>query len=66
MSQKSATVRVALIGPQPAPVEVKAESHRRAACTGIEVEVGNVLVRVGPDAGEVQIAAVIRALKGTV
>ena len=50
---------------EPAPVEAKAEPHRRAACTGIEVEVGGVLVRVGPDAGEAQIAAVIRALKAT-
>ncbi|WP_246685505.1 transposase [Methylobacterium sp. WL103] len=50
---------------EPTPVEAKAEPHRQAACTGIEVEVGGVLVRVGPDAGEAQIAAVIRALKAT-
>ena len=48
---------------EPAPVEAKAEPHRRAACTGIEVEISGALVRVGPDASVSQIAAVIQALK---
>ena len=48
-----------------APVEAKAEPHRRAACTGIEVEVAGSLVRIGPTASEAQIAAVLRALKAT-
>ena len=47
------------------PIEAKAEPRRRSTCTGIEVEVAGVLVRVGSDAGEAQIAAVIRALKAT-
>lgn len=48
-----------------APVETRAEPGRRAACTGIEVEVAGFMVRVGPDAIEAQIVAVIRALKAS-
>ena len=51
---------------EPTPVEAKARATSSdAACTGIEVEVAGVAVRVGPDASEAQIAAVIRALKAS-
>lgn len=55
--------------PTPAPLAAPAKRSRRARrykpAAGIELEISGVAVRVGPDAGEAQIAAVIRALKAT-
>ena len=60
----------ALLTPEPRqPTSDKAEiSTRRGpvSCTGIEVELAGARVRIGSDAGVEAIAAVIRALKGSV
>ncbi len=45
---------------QPAP---KRRARRRSSGSGIELEIGGVVVRVGSDASPKAIAAVIRALK---
>ena len=58
--------KISLPVEEPVPIEANANSHRQGAFTGIEVEGGGVLVRVGPNSGEAQIAAVIRALKACV
>ena len=56
--------------PPPEPFATPAQRSRRAqrrdpATTGIELEISGVAVRVGLGASEAQIAAVIRALKGS-
>ncbi len=45
---------------QPAP---KRRARRRSSGSGIELDIGGVVVRVGSDASPKAIAAVIRALK---
>ncbi|MDV2986917.1 UNVERIFIED_CONTAM: hypothetical protein Q9R58_21620 [Methylobacteriaceae bacterium AG10] len=51
--------------PFAAPAQRPRRARRRDPAAGIELEISGVAVRVGPDAGEAQIAAVIRALKAT-
>ena len=51
--------------PSAAPVQRSQRSQRRAQAAAIELEISGVAVRVGPDASEAQIAAVIRALKAS-
>jgi transposase len=51
--------------PSAAPVQRPQRSRRRAPAAAIELELSGVAVRVGPDASEAQIVAVIRALKAS-
>ncbi len=56
----------AVLAPDPpelARVEASVHSPRCAAFAGIEIALAGATVRVGPDASEAQIAAVIQALK---
>ncbi len=48
---------------EPAPESRPRRSRRRSAASGIELEIGGVIVRVGAGASPKAIAAVIRALK---
>ena len=52
--------------PEPAQVDPSVPSPRCAAFAGIEIAVAGATVRVGLEASEAQIAAVIRALKAPV
>ena len=58
----------ALVETAPAPPSPAASRsrrlRRRAPATGIEFEIAGVVVRIGADAGEAAITAVVRALKG--
>ena len=51
--------------PSAAPAQRSQRSRRRAPAAAIELEISGVAVRVGADASEAQIAAVIRALKAS-
>src|SRR3982751_3917609 len=50
-------------GPPPPPATQPRPARRRGSVTGIEGEMGGVVVRIGSGAGVEAIAAVIRALK---
>jgi transposase len=50
--------------PTPSPASRPRRSRRRDPATGIEIEIAGGVVRIGTDASEAAITAVIRALKG--
>ncbi len=50
---------------EPVQVDPSVPSPRCAAFAGIEIAVAGATVRVGPEASEAQIAAVIRALQAS-
>ncbi|WP_183513533.1 hypothetical protein [Methylobacterium brachythecii] len=58
---------VAKLTPDPlaVPAQRCRQARRRDPAAGIELEISGVAVRVGPGASGAQIAAVIRALKGS-
>jgi transposase len=49
----------------PSPPRSRRTGRRRSARAGIELEINGVVVRVGPEASEVTITAVIRALRAS-
>ena len=58
-----AVIAPAVSEPAPAPAARPRRSRRAGDATGIELEIAGVAVRIGADASEAAIAAVIRALK---
>jgi transposase len=60
-----AVIAPAASEPAPPPPARPRRSRRRGPCAGIELEIAGVVVRIGADASEAAIAAVIRALKAS-
>ncbi len=60
-----AVIAPAVSEPAPSPASRPRRSRRRSPSAGIELEIAGVVVRIGADASEAAITAVIRALKAS-